>query len=214
VARSDADFVAAGVALAQERGFEALTSRTLGEAMGVHSTAIYRHFPQWDLLVLSVADALFGELVSQGGTEIMAITDPRQRILAIFAGLRAQVSAQPDLADNLLRIAAAPVSIATPNIDAIVRVVIASLQQMGLTGSSLVVAYQALEDLAVGSLGSSFAGHPRHLENRLGRRRMAGVAEVTEQVQSEADVDRINDAAVLFAVNAILDACERVVAEG
>ncbi len=214
MARSDADFVAAGVALAQERGFEALTSRTLGEAMGVHSTAIYRHFPQWDLLVLSVADALFGELVSQGGTEIMAITDPRQRILAIFAGLRAQVSAQPDLADNLLRIAAAPVSIATPNIDAIVRVVIASLQQMGLTGSSLVVAYQALEDLAVGSLGSSFAGHPRHLENRLGRRRMAGVAEVTEQVQSEADVDRINDAAVLFAVNAILDACERVVAEG
>ena len=209
MARSDADFVAAGLALVQERGFEALTSRNLGEAMGVHSTAIYRHFPQWDLLVMSVADALFGELVSQGGAEIAAIADPRERILAIFAGLRAQVRAQPDLADNLLRIAAAPVSVPTPNIDVIVRVVIASLQQMGLTGYALITAYQALEDLAVGSLGSSFAGHPHHLENRLGRRRLIGVAEVTEQVQSTADVDRINGEAVLFAVNAVLDACER-----
>ncbi len=213
MARSDADFVAAGLALVQERGFEALTSRNLGEAMGVHSTAIYRHFPQWDLLVMSVADAVFGELVSQGGPEIAAIADPRERIVAIFAGLRAQVRAQPDLADNLLRIAAAPVSVPTPNLDVIVRVVIASLQQMGLAGSALITAYQALEDLAVGSLGSSFAGHPRHLENRLGRRRMVGVGEVTEQVQTEADVDRINDAAVLFAVNAVLDACERIAAE-
>ena len=62
--------------------------------------------------------------------------------------------------------------------------------------------------------GVSFAGHPRHLEKRLGRRRMVGVAEVTEQVQTEADVDRINDDAVLFAVNAVLDACERIAAEG
>jgi AcrR family transcriptional regulator len=208
VARSDSDFVAAGVALVQERGFAHLTSRNLGEAMGVHSTAIYRHFPQWDLLVLSVADALFGEAVAREGVQIASIEDPRRRVLALCALVRDQVRSQPDLADNLMQIAAAPISVATPNLDALSRGVLGSLQQMGLAGPMLVTAYQALEDLVVGSVASGYAGHPRHLDNRLGRRRLVGVAEVTEQMQSTDDVDRINDEAFWFAANAILDACE------
>ena len=209
MARSDSDFVAAGVALVHARGFEALTSRNLGEAMGVHSTAIYRHFPQWDLLVLAVTDALFGEVIARDGPQVAAVKEPRARILAMCALVRDEVRRQPDLADNLLQIAAAPISVATPNLDSIVRIVVTSLQQMGLTGASLLTAYQALEDLVVGSLASSYAGHPRHLDNRLGRRRLVGIAEVTEQVQSTADVDRINDQAFWLAANAVLDACER-----
>lgn len=211
MARTDSDFVAAGVALVQERGFEALSSRNLGEAMGVHSTAIYRHFPQWDLLVLSVADALFGEAIVREGPGIASIEDPRERILATCALVRDEVRARPDLADNLLRIAAAPISVSTPNLDTLSRGVLMSLQQMGLTGPMLLTAYQALEDLVVGSLGSGYAGHPRHLDNRVGRRRLVGIAEVTEQVQSTADVDRINDEAFWFAAHAVLDACERAV---
>jgi AcrR family transcriptional regulator len=213
VARSDSDFVAAGVALVQERGFEHLTSRNLGEAMGVHSTAIYRHFPQWDLLVLSVTDALFGEAVARDGAAIASIEDPRARVLALCALVRHEVRSQPNLADNLMQIAAAPISVATPNLDALSRGVLTSLQQMGLAGSTLLTAYQALEDLIVGSLASGYAGHPRHLDNRLGRRRLVGVAEVTEQVQSTDDVDRINDEAFWFGANAILDACERFAAQ-
>ncbi len=213
MARSDSDFVAAGVALVQERGFEALTSRNLGEAMGVHSTAIYRHFPQWDLLVLSVTDALFGEAVAREGERIASIEDPRERILALCALVRDQVWSQTDLADSLLQIAAAPISVPTPNLDALARGVFTSLQQMGLTGRALVVAYQGLEDLLVGSLASSHAGQPNHLDNRLGRRRLVGISEVTEQVQSTEDVDRINDEAFWFATNAVLDACERFAAQ-
>ena len=207
MARSREDFVAAGVALVEERGFEQLTSRNLGDAMGVHSTAIYRHFPQWDLLVAAVTDAQLGKMVEIRGAELQRLTDPRERILAMISLIREEAFKNPEFMANLLQIAAAPATVATPHIDDFIRIVIGSLQQLGLSGRNLAVALQALESFTVGFLAQEFVGHPNHLTNRLGRRRMVGVPDLTAHAQTTEDIASINEAAFWLSAHAVLDAC-------
>lgn len=207
MARSSQDFVAAGVALVQERGFAQLTSRNLGEAMGVHSTAIYRHFPQWEFLVMAVTDALVGEMVHTYGPELASTTDPRERILGVVSLVRQEAFRNPEFMGNLLQIAATPTTLPTPNLDTLVRVVTASLEELGLHGRSLAVALQALESFTVGFLAQEFVGHPDHLTNRLGRRRMVGVPDLTAHAQSTADIASINESAFWLSAHAVLQAC-------
>ena len=208
MSRSDQDFIAAGVAIVKERGFSHLSSRTLGEAMGVHSTAIYRHFPQWDLLVMAVTDRLFGALARDGMKTLEQISDPRERLLALMGAVRQEAQANPEIALNLLKLAATPVSVATPNLDLVATMVVDALRDMGLVGEQLVTAYQALENFTVGSSATDFAGFPSHLENRLGRRRMVGITELTQAAQSTDEIQRINDEAFWFGAHALLDRCE------
>ena len=207
MARSREDFVAAGVALVEERGFDQLTSRNLGDAMGVHSTAIYRHFPQWDLLVAAVTDALLGKLVKSHRTELQALTDPRERVLGMISLIRQEALRNPELVANLLQIAAAPSTVATPHIDDFIRGVIGSLQQLGLRGRNLAIALQALESFTVGFLAQEFVGYPKNLTNRLDRRRMVGVPDLTAHAQSTEDIAIINEAAFWLSAHAVLDAC-------
>ena len=207
MARSREDFVAAGLALVEEQGFGHLTSRHLGEAMGIHSTAVYRHFPQWDLLVAAVTDAMFGKVIESHRGELEAAVDPRDRILGIIALVRHEAVKNPELLGNLLQIAAAPATLATPSIDTIIRVTSESLRQMGLRGRNLAVALQALESFTVGFLAQEFVGNPDHLVNRLGRRRMVGVPDLTAHSQTTDDIAAINEAAFWLSANAVLDAC-------
>ena len=207
MARSSEDFVTAGVALVEERGFEQLTSRNLGDAMGIHSTSIYRHFPQWDLLVAAVTDAMFGKVIEVHRAELEATADPRDRILGVIALVRQEAVKNPELVRNLLQIAAAPATLATPNIDMIIRVTAESLRQMGLSGRNLAIGLQALESFTVGFLAQEFVGHPDNLANRLRRRRMVGVPDLTAHAQTTDDIADINEAAFWLGAHATLDAC-------
>lgn len=212
MARSREDFVVAGVALVEKRGLGHLTSRNLGDAMGVHSTAIYRHFPQWDLLVAAVTDALLGKLVKSHRTELQALTDPRERVLGMISLIRQEALRNPELVANLLQIAAAPSTVATPHIDDFIRIVIGSLQQLGLRGRNLAIALQSLESFTVGFLTQEFVGHPNNLTNRLDRRRMVGVPDLTAQAQTTDDIASINEAAFWLSAHAVLDACTALAA--
>jgi len=89
----------------------------------------------------------------------------------------------------------------------VVRVVTESLQQMGLRGRNLAVGWQALESFTLGFLAQEFVGHPHHLDNRLGRRRMVGVPDFTANAQTTDDIAAINEAAFWLSAHAILDAC-------
>ena len=207
MARSREDFITAGVALVEERGFDQFTSRNLGEAMGIHSTAVYRHFPQWELLVAAVTDAMFGKVIESHRAELQATADPRERILGIISLVRQEAIKNPQLLGNLLQIAAAPATLATPSIDAIIRVTSESLRQMGLSGRNLAMGLQALESFTVGFLAQEFVGHPNHLVNRLGRRRMVGVPDLTAHAQTTGDIADINEAAFWMSAHAVLNAC-------
>lgn len=208
MSRTEADYIAAGVAIVKEQGFEHLTSRTLGESMGVHSTAIYRHFPQWDLLVLAVTDAVLAEAASRHIPEILAVEDPRERLLALMTLVRAEIDLNPDLAANLVRVAGSPVSVSTPNLDALAALVVAALRDMGVPSAFIPVAYQALENFTVGGAAIDYAGFPDHLAKRLGRRRMAGIPEFTGAAQTVEDIARVNAEAFAFGAKALLDACQ------
>lgn len=207
MSRTEADFVAAGVAIVKERGFAELHSRALGEAMGVHSTAIYRHYPQWDLLVLAVTDALLGELAAVRLPAIMSSENPRARLLALMQLVRSEIDDNPDLASNLVRMAGIPVSVGTPNADALATLVVDALRDMGVPSAAIPAAYQALENFTIGGAAVDYAGLPDHLAKRLGRRRMAGIPELTESARSVTDIERLNSEAFMFGANAILDAC-------
>jgi len=212
VSRTDADFIAAGVTIVKERGFAQLTSRSLGDAMGIHSTAVYRHFPQWDLLVLAVTDAIFGESAARHLPEILAVADPRARVLTLMRIVRAEIDLNPELAANLVRMAGSPVSVATPHADAMAGLVVDALLEMGVPSDSVAIAYQALENFTMGGAALDYAGLPDHLSKRLGRRRMAGIPAFTQVAKSPDDIERINAQAFTLGADALLDACEKLAA--
>jgi AcrR family transcriptional regulator len=58
------DFVTAALAYVDQHGAPALTARTLGEAMGVDHTALYRHFPGMDELAGAVLDRIFEQIAA------------------------------------------------------------------------------------------------------------------------------------------------------
>lgn len=78
---------------------------------------------------------------------------------------------------------------------------------MGLRGRNLAVGWQALESFTVGFLAQEFMGHPDHLINRLGRRRMVGVPDLTAHPQTTDGIADINEAAFWMSAHAIDDAC-------
>lgn len=214
MSRTDADFIAAAVKLVNEHGFEYLTSRHLGEAMGVHSTAIYRHFPQWDLLVMAVTDAYVGLLLMVEGAGFAAIGNPRERIAAMSRAVRKAAETTPEIAENLLKVAGAPRTVATPNIDELVRIVVNSLREWGLAGNDLARCYQVLESYTTGSAAIDFAGAPGHLTNRLDRRRIVGIPEFAQAMTSVEDIERVNAETFEFGLQALLDAIEAVAVTG
>jgi AcrR family transcriptional regulator len=55
-------FVAAAWDLIEERGFDALTMRSLGAALGVSASAVYTYFPEREQLVAALADELLGRI--------------------------------------------------------------------------------------------------------------------------------------------------------
>ena len=69
-------FAEAAVAFVDEHGFDALTMRALGDAMGVHATAVYRYFSGKDELV----EAALGAMLAESGVVIPEQGTPRERI--------------------------------------------------------------------------------------------------------------------------------------
>lgn len=78
------DYVSAAVRFVDENGFAALTMRSLGEALGVDPTAVYRHFTNKDALISGVLDAVIKEVLTEAPE---AIEDPVQWLREVACGL-------------------------------------------------------------------------------------------------------------------------------
>ena len=202
------DFVAAGAAIVAESGLDALTTRALGERLGVHSTAVYRHFPDWDGLVLAITDELVGEAAAAMQPHVAALPTPRDRLAMLARMTRGAVREQPDVARMLLTVIAADTVVPTPNVDRYMRMVTGELRALGLRGSDIAVGFQAYEGLVSGTIFADFLGAPNHLEHRLVRRRMLGEPEVSAAVADTDEVEALNDAACEVLLNALLDSLE------
>jgi AcrR family transcriptional regulator len=90
------------LALVDERGLEALTTRPLGQRLGVDPTAVYRHFRNKDELVNALADRIVGArtqpLVSSDGD-----ANPRGELRRAFLTLRQALLAHPAMTAIVVR---------------------------------------------------------------------------------------------------------------
>lgn len=144
--------VAAVVDLLEKDGVESVSTRTVGEALGVHPTALYRHFKDMDELVREAADVILAGLVpdpdaddhddpaaSAGGSALDEVHELCRR-------LRNTLMAHPGAASVT---AAGPSR--KPNERAFTERMLLLLSRSGLPDADAALAYHALVEFVVGS---------------------------------------------------------------
>lgn len=195
-------FCQAALELIDEGGLEALTTRSLGEALGVHGTAVYRHFANKDVLV----EAVLEHMLFTSGVAVPDTGTPRERLLGLLRSLRKAFAQHPNLAIANLTMQDEQAS------NTFVHIAFDLLSAMGLRGRQIVVAYQMLETFTVGSNAYDWGGYPQTLEARRRGRRMSGIQAFDAASRSLETMQKVNDEAFEVAAEALLDACEAMAA--
>lgn len=190
----------AALAFIDSHGVEKLSLRMLGKQLGVHATAVYRHFGSKN----EVVEAALQRMFEREDIQIPETGTPREQLLAILRGLRGAFRAHPNLALPNLSMQDEQATVE------FVRVALALLEQMGLQGDDLVVAYQALETFTVGSNAYDWGDYPRGLEARRRGRRLVGHPAMDDASRSLESMTDINDGAFEMTAHALLDAIERL----
>lgn len=195
-------FCQAALDIIDEQGIDALTTRSLGEALGVHGTAVYRHFADKEQLV----EAVLKHMLLTSGVEVPDEGTPRERMLGLLRSLRRAFAKHPNLAIANLTMQDEQAS------NEFVHIAFDLLSAMGLRGRQMVVAYQMLETFTVGSNAYDWGGYPQALEARRRGRRMSGHQAFDAASRSLDAMQKVNDDAFEVAAQALLDACEAMAA--
>lgn len=199
-----ADYAAAALAIVDEQGMEALTTRTLGERMGVHGTAVYRHFPNREDLIAAMLNEVIGQVAD---ASVSDDPDPRSRLFTTLVAARAKLAEHPNLVIPLVT----SNGLIPRGADITLRV-LRDLEDMGLRGVQLATAHQMLESFLVGSTAFDYAGAPEHLEMRRVRRRMLAHEAYDPLTRTADQIGELNQAAFELGCNAMLDMCQRLAA--
>lgn len=208
--RTRADFIEAASGIVEAEGWAGLSAKSLSMKMGTHSTAVYRHFSNWNDLIVAVFDLGFGRLMHSAVDDATTLTSPRARLLSVLALIRAGLDADPNIADGIYSILSAQEAVPTPNVDEFGVWVANQLIEMGVPVERIPVLYQAIESIAIGFTLADYTGHPRHVSNRRQRRRQQSTSVFEEMSRSDDAMKDIMDEAFVLSVNLLLDECERV----
>lgn len=196
--RSREDFVTAALTFVDANGAAGLSARSLAEAMGLDPMTIYRYFASMDDLAGSVIDHIFGLMLQRALPE----GSPRERLAAHLASVQRAFLAHPNALALLVTSAGDQ-----PNCDAVSRLGLRLLRDLGLSGRNLVVCHQMLETHVAGAHAFDLAGAPHHLEIRRQRRRRLDDPEVDRWNRTAATVGAINREAFALATEALIDRC-------
>ena len=161
-----AEFVAAAIAFIDQHGLGALTLRSLGDALGVAHTALYRHFRDKDDLLAAMIDSVLGEVIR---SEPPDGASPRERLLHRLRHTRETLSRHPEITAAIV---STPGTV--PHAREFTLYVVEQLEAMGLRGDDVPECYQVLEDYVLGATIYDHAGSPEHLESRRVRHRLLG----------------------------------------
>ena len=198
------DFVDAAIAFADRQGLAGLSMRALGAELNVDATALYRHFPSKESLLMAMVDQMLGEAVDNcrdlTGT-------PREKILAMARAVREAFARHPDVGVALVNGEGALV-----NGFKIVAQLLEYLREIGLKGEDLVVHYQALEQYVLGACVFDYTAAPHHFEIRRARYRQYEMPEFDELSRTVAKVEKIAFEAYMMGIGALIDSCERTAA--
>jgi len=194
------DFITAARALLEKSGAEAVTTRALGQAMGVDPTSLYRHFASREDLLVAVLNAALEEAVD--AIDLRSGT-PRQRIERIARSARDVFG----ISGRTVMLAAV-MTTAQPHGEGIMRLTLELFREMGVAEVDLAPSYQAFESLVLGMTAFDFTNAPDHSAQRA-RRYRATADPALEAIGAEPSLVEKNDAAAFeLALGALLDAIE------
>lgn len=146
---TQARIVAAALALAEERGADALTMRAVARRLGVDPMALYRHVADKAALLGAMCDATIAAL-----TPLDPAGPWESQIRRMVDELRAQLLARPALVPVLL---GAP---STPAATAVAHRAVALLVHAGLDERRAAAAFGAIFSYAMGAIAIELAEPP------------------------------------------------------
>jgi len=146
-----ARIVAAVTDLLEHGGVDAVSTRTIGEALDVHPTALYRHFRDMDELLREAADGILAGLGD--AQEAGKPGDALGGVAELCRRLRAVLMSHPGAA----RVMASGPS-RMPNERALTERMLGLLSEAGLPDPEVTLAYHALIEYVVGSAAIDTAG--------------------------------------------------------
>jgi AcrR family transcriptional regulator len=196
------EFMNAAMILVDKNGIAALSMRALGAELGVDATAIYRHFPNKDSLVVALIDEMLGEAISEPIAEGLPARD---KCVAIALALRNAFRRHPDIGISLVH----SEGVSNNGLE-LSRRAVQYLREMGLTGINLVRQYQAFEGYIMGCCVMDFSGSPHNFDIRRARYRLVDAQELDEAARDVSIVQNLAEEGFIESLNAILDRCEQL----
>jgi TetR/AcrR family transcriptional regulator, tetracycline repressor protein len=190
------DFLSAAIVVVDAEGLEALTFRRLGKELGVSYTAAYTYFESRQDLVEELAGWMIAGVL--GSVEITETT-PRDRIIALAMAVRSGMAKHPRLLPAFLVSTREP-----PGASDAVGAVIGLLEEAGLEGDDLALAYRAVEGYVFGVSVFDFGAAPEHLDVR--KRRYSAMKHPAFEAlsRSKKAVGEHNDAAFRRGLESLL----------
>jgi TetR/AcrR family tetracycline transcriptional repressor len=195
-------FVTAAWDFIEAHGFDALTMRSLGKAMGVSASAVYTYFPEREQLVAALADELYARM-SPADPDL----PPRARLEHESLTVRAVMREHAAIGQL---VASSPVE--SPSAAQLAIRVITALEELGLTGDELVTGYRLLEGYVAGMSVFDLAGTPDNLEQRRRRYRALTHPAFDEHSRSQDDIEQLNEATYALGLAVLLDHLESLAA--
>lgn len=193
------DFVTAATAFVEEHGFEALTMRALGEQMNIDPTAIYRHFPSKDDLLVVMLDRITMRVLE---SEMPAGLTAEEELRLLCLTTREYFAQHPNLATVVPTTAGA-----TDPTRRLTRLVVDCLVRMGVDDDHLVEVYQMLESYVLGSLIFDLGRAPEHLTLRRMRYRSLEIDAFDRAAKSDDDIASTTAAAFTRGLDALIATC-------
>lgn len=139
-----AAIVGAVIDLLETGGVDGVTTRAIGEAMGVHPTALYRHFRDMDELLREAADSILTGLAEDPA--VLGAGDGLAVVAELCRRIRSVLMAHPGAAQVMAK---GPSRMA--NEQAVTERMLGQLSAAGLPEGEVARAYHALIEFTVGS---------------------------------------------------------------
>jgi AcrR family transcriptional regulator len=187
--------VRAAVAHVDQFGLESLTMRALGEDLGAHFTALYRHFRNKDELLSAMFELVISEIASEVDS---TNTDPLARIRSVALAFRNSLHKHPALVGTIVS------TQGTEGTFAIQRQIASDMIELGVPKEQVAAKYQALESYVFGASMFDYLGAPDHLEHRLERYKQVRDGIFDAAASDKSDVDAHNEKAFALGLEAIL----------
>lgn len=181
------DIVRAVISLADTQGIENVTWRSIGDAVGMHHTSVYRQFADMSELMGVVFETLVAEALDRVDLDE---PDPEIRLSALGRSLRSVLREHPTLVPSMVNAGGQ-----LPRSLEYMKLAFQCFRDMGLEGDNLAVWYQLVETHTMGSSLYDFAGAPDHLEARRVRYRMFEDSALDAVARSTEQIAEVNEAA-------------------